>query len=301
MYMRLQHKLTSLKGIFRTIFTIKSLKLRVGMGILLTLIAISFLEPIITHCRLGNINPYEMGLFEKLLPPSLKHPLGTDHYGRDFLSIFLIGLKNSLVVGFLGGSLSILIAIVVSFFAAYKGGLADIILNSFTNTFLVIPSWVILASVAVYTPKLNIITVSLLIAVFNWAGAARNLRSQVLSLKERAYVDLAKVSGASDIEIIFKELMPNVLPYIIVGAANAVIGSIFFETSIGIIGLGATQYVSLGIIIYWFLTMGLIVQGYYNIILPPVIALVLIFVALNLINVGLDEIFNPRLKKITGL
>ncbi|MEM4590790.1 MAG: ABC transporter permease [Nitrososphaerota archaeon] len=281
-------------------YVIKSKKLLVGVSILSALILIGVLEPLINEFRLGGLKSSAIGFFPRLLMPSLNHPLGTDHFGRDVLAMLVTGIRNSLIVGFLVGLASITIALTISLFAAYKGGVIDNLLNSFTNVVLILPSWAIAAAAVAYIQRLDITLIALIIASFAWAGPARQIRSQVLSLKSRPYIDLAKMVGEKDSEIIFLEILPNILPYIIVGFSYAVIGGILAETGLRLIGLGAAEIMTLGLLIHIFMTSGLIIQGYYHFIIGPVISLILIFVSLNLINIGLDELFNPRLKKVTG-
>ncbi len=278
----------------------RSNKLRVGVGIMLALVIISVFESTINSLRLGGLQSGAIGFFPRLLAPSLEHPLGTDHFGRDVFAMLLTGLKNSLIVGFLVGGISTAIAIVVAFFAAYKGSIVDNLLNSFTNIMLILPAWAIAAAAVAYIQRLDILYIALILSAFSWAGPARSIRAQVLSLKSRPYVELAKMIGERDVEILFLELLPNVFPYILVGFAYSVIGGILAETGLRLIGLGAAEIITLGLLLHLYMTSGLIVQGYYHFILGPVIALVCIFVSLNLINMGLDELFNPRLRRVTG-
>ena len=277
-----------------------SRKVTLGLTILFVLAGISVLEPFISNYMLKGNSPTSLGLFGRLLPFSIEHPLGTDHYGRDILGLLFNGLKHSLAVGFLAGSIATLLAVVIALMAAYKGGKWDTVLNSFTSAVLVLPSWAIAAAMVAYTERLNIYTLSFVIAAFIWAWSARTIRAQALSLRERPYIDLARLSGSRDYEIIFKEMLPNLLPYIAVGFSYAVVGAILFETGLRLIGLAPGEFMTLGLLIHWNLTIGVISQGYYYMLLSPIFFLVLIFASLNLINVGLDEVFNPRLKKITG-
>ena len=196
--------------------------------------------------------------------------------------------------------MSTVIALVLAFTAAYKGGVYDDMLRTATDTVLVIPTWPILVVLSAYV-TLDLCSMSLLLAAFSWPGATRMIRAQVLSLKERPYIELAKISGLRDFEIIFKEMLPNFLPYIAVGLAGAMVGSILAETGLRMIGLGPARIVSLGALVNWAMLWGVISTREYHILVAPILALILIFMSVNLINVGLDDVFNPRLKKITGL
>ncbi|MEM2578542.1 MAG: ABC transporter permease subunit, partial [Candidatus Bathyarchaeia archaeon] len=163
---------------------------------------IAIFEPLINGVRLGGLQSSAIGYFPRLQMPSLNHPLGTDHFGRDVFAMLITGIKNSLIVGFLVGFVAISVALVVSLFAAYKGGAIDNLLNSFTNVILILPSWAIAAAAVAYIQRLDLTLVALIIASFAWAGPARQIRSQVLSLKSRPYIDLAKMVGERDSQII---------------------------------------------------------------------------------------------------
>ena len=137
-------------------------------------------------------------------------------------------------------------------------------------------------------------------SIFGWPFAARTIRAQVLSLRERGYVDLAQVSGLSKLEIVFQEIMPNLLPYIGVGLAASVIGAILAEFGLEVIGLGPGNIATLGLMINWAIGWGVMSSGRWFIIIAPSVALILIFLSLNLINLGMEQAFNPRLKGTTG-
>jgi len=277
----------------------RSLALIVGVALLSLIIFLATFAPIIDQYRLEGHKATDLGYFEKFLPPSLKHPLGTDHFGRDVLGLHLTGLRFSLIVGALAGGVATLISVCIAIIAGYRGGIIDSILNGVTNSILVIPSLPILLVVAYYT-RLDLVSMCLTLAAFSWPWSTRVIRAQVLSLKERTFVDLAKVSGQNDFEIMFAEILPNLIPYIIVGLCFSVIGAIFAETGLRIIGLGPPTVVSLGLLLQQALQYGLLTQKRYAEVMSMVLLLISIFISLNLINKGMDEAFNPRLKKVTG-
>jgi len=274
-------------------------KMFIGVIILVSLIVIAGLESPINSYRLGGRSPIQVGIYPRSLRESFEHPLGTDLLGRDIFALLLTGLKFTLLVGFFSGSIAALVAVVMALFAGYKGGIYDSILGSITNTILVIPLWPILVSILAFT-RVNLITMCLTIAAFSWPWPARTIRAQVLSLKEREYIWLAKMSALRDTEIIFKEILPNILPYIGVSIANAVLGAIGAETGVRVVGFGPTDVPSLGLLIFWAQQWGYFGSGRYLQIIFPALLIILIFMSLNLINIGLEEIYNPRLKKITG-
>jgi len=274
-------------------------RLKLGLAILLVLLAIALLEPIITHVRLGGIGPTELGTFTVLAPASLQNPLGTDVFGRDLLALLMIGLRVSLMVGLIAGGLATAVAVVVALLGGYSGGRVDQLLSMLTNAILVTPSLPVLMAVAAFT-SIDLLMLAFVLAFFSWPWPARIIRAQVLSLRERPYVEFARVSGFGRFGIMFGEILPNLVPFIIVGFAYAVIGNIFAETGLRLIGLGPGDVISLGLLLNWAMTFGALGQARYLMVLGPVVCLLLIFVALSLINVGIEERFNPRLKGVTG-
>lgn len=276
-------------------------KFTAGVIMILLLVIIAFLEPTINNYRLNGHSSTEIGLYDPSLPYSRKHPLGTDAYGRDIFSLILTGLRYSLLIGFIAGSLATIIAVVLATIAGYKGGRIDFFVSAISNAMLIIPSWPILAIIVLFVRKINLFLMSLILAFFSWSGSCRQIKPQISSLKERPYVDLARVTGLSDIEIMFKEILPNFLPYIFVGFSYAVTGTMMAETALRLVGLGPADIPSLGQILNWALYTGALTAGHYFLVLTPIVILILIFVSINLINVGLDEVYNPRLKQIIGV
>jgi peptide/nickel transport system permease protein len=217
------------------------------------------------------------------------------------LVLIIYGFKQSLIIGLLTGTISLSIGLTLALISGYKGGFIDRLITSITDVILVIPLLPIIAILAVYSRRIDLISMCLIMGVLNWPWSTRTIRAQVLSLRERPFIELAKISNLSSLEIIFKEIMPNLLPYIYVGFANSIMAAIFTETGIRLIGVGPPELVTLGLIINFCIAFGyLAMQRYYAIILP-ILLLTSLFFSLNLINVGLDEVYNPRLKKITGL
>ena len=275
--------------------------LTVGVGILVFLILVALFQPLINRLLIGDVNPISMGSFEPYADPSPEHWLGTDRWGRDWMAQLVLGLRYSLVIGALSGGVATLVAIVVGFLAGYKGGIWDNILRTLTDMILVIPSWPILVTLAAFIQGLSIPLMALLLAMFSWPYGMRIIRAQVLSLRAQPYVDLAKVSNLSDMEIIFQELVPNLLPFLGVALASTTVGAILAETGLELIGLGpGGDIITLGLMVNFSLSWGALALGKVELVFPPVMCLVLIFVSLNLINMGLEEVFNPRLKRITG-
>jgi peptide/nickel transport system permease protein len=273
----------------------------IGLGILGFLVLIALLQPLLNQWLIGDIDPITMGSFESYLAPSSEHWLGTDRWGRDWMAQLLLGLRYSLIIGFLAGFVATVVAVLLGFVAGYKGGTADTTLRTITDMILVIPTWPILVTLAAYIRGLSIPAMALLLAAFTWPWAMRTIRAQVMSMREQPYVELAKVSNLGDLEIIFQELFPNLLPFVGVAFGLAVVGAILAETGLELIGLGpGGDIITLGLMINFAMGWGALALGKWQMVFAPVLLLILIFVSLNLINIGLEELFNPRLKRITG-
>ncbi len=289
--------LLALAGLWRS-----SRKVQVGVVIIVFFTLVALLHtPIIALIGHGR-DPLDFNatISAPWQMPNAQHWLGTDRVGRDILAMTVTGLTASLEVGVIAGLLSTVIGTIIAFVAGYKGGRVDSFLSTFTDMFLVVPSFPLLITLSVYTPNVNLFTIAVILAVFSWPFAARTIRSQVLSLRSRPYVELAKVTKLNDMEIIFAELMPNLLPFIGVGFANAALGSIFALVGLEVIGLGPGSTLDLGMMLNWSQQWGALTLGAWSLFVAPVVVLGLLFLAVNMINIGLEEVYNPRLRKTAG-
>ncbi len=268
--------------------------LLLGIIIVLFIISIAVFQPLLSKAIIGDADPLNISLFPMYQPPSPQHLLGTDRFGRDVLAVLLVSTKYSLVIGALAGLFSTVIGIVIGFTAGYKGGIADTILRTFTDALLVIPSLPILMVLSAYVRNLNVLTMGIILAIFSWPYSSRVIRSQVMSLRESPYVDLAKLNNMKDYEIIFTEILPNLLPFLGVSLAGSIVGAMVAATGLEVIGLGPSGVTTLGTMINAAIGWGALSQGRWNLILPPILILVLLFVGVQLINMGLEATYNPR-------
>jgi peptide/nickel transport system permease protein len=232
------------------------------------------------------------------LPPSLKHPLGTDDVGRDLLAVMVAAVPRALEVGLLAGSVGIGIGIILGFVAGYLGGVVDNIVRGMVDTLLTVPSLVILVTIAASIRQtLSVEVMALIVASLSWMGPTRTIRSQVLSMRERAYVRMAKLNGLNTIEIIGKELLPNLLPYLGASFVGAVAAGLLASIGLEALGLGPQNDPTIGMTIYWATTFNALIRGMWWWWLPPIIFIALLFIALFLISSGLDELANPQLQR----
>ncbi len=274
-------------------FALRNNKLRVGMSVILLFLVLTLVGPfLVRYAPYDYVNP--MGA----QPPSSKHWLGTTMFGQDVFSQFVHGLKATFLVGIIGGGLGTLIGIIIGFTAGYRGGVLDEVLNMFTNIVLVIPTLAILLIIAAYLKVRGIMTESIFIGCTAWPWAARAIRAQTFSLRTREFVDLARLSGASSWKIIFGEIAPNMMSYLLLVFILQFGGAILNAATLDFIGLGPTNAVSLGLMMNNAVLWGALVLGIWWWFIPPGLAIMAIVGALYVTNVGLDEVFNPKLREM---
>jgi peptide/nickel transport system permease protein len=271
-------------------------KFRLGVIITLLLIFLAVINPILLNWVLGDVDPMQVGTYGIFVDPSSDHWLGTDRFGRDVLGLVLIALPVSLTVAFLAGALSTVLGVIVGFVAGYKGGRMDAVLRTITDMFIVIPTLPLIIILAANTRNLGSLKLALVLAVFSWPVAARVIRTQVLSLRERPYVELSKMTNLSDREIIVGDILPNMAPYVAIGFAQASVGAAFALVGLTVLGLGPSSQMDLGRMISEALGYGVISLGKELIFVVPVMLLIMLFLGLALISQGMEEFFNPRLR-----
>ncbi len=242
-------------------------------------------------------NPWRVATGPLSSPPSWKHILGTDDMGRDMAAQMLVGTRLSFHIGLLAGVFTLVFSVMLGFISGYYRGSIDSIIASVTDIFLVIPALPVLVLISSYVRVISIPVMAAILTAFNWAWPTKAFRSQVLTLRKREFVNMAKLSGLSSINIIIKELIPNMLAYIGASFAIAFTGAMIAEIGLEILGLGPQNAITLGIIIYRAIRPpSAILLGQWWMWLPPVIVVILLFSALFLLHLGLDEIANPRLR-----
>lgn len=271
-------------------------KLTTGLAILAFICLSALVGPLIIQRMFPGENPLSFGAYAPFSPPSPKHPLGTDQMGRDAVAALLIGLRQSLVIGLVAGLMSITLSVLVGFTAGFVGGTISNGLRIIADMFLVFPTLPLLLILALYIPKWNVVTMGVLLGAFGWAYGALTVRAQVLSLRERPYVDLARLNNEGTLEVIFTELLPGLLPYIFLSMSSGTVGAILAESGLQVIGIGANLPPTLGNMLGRGYNSGVIGAGLYGQMLVPAAVLVLLFLGLNLVNMGLEERFNPRLR-----
>jgi len=229
--------------------------------------------------------------------PSAAHFMGTTRQGQDVLSQMIYGAQTTLLVGFLTGTNIMIIAVLMGLTAGYAGGWLDEILSLITNIFLILPGLPLVIVVAGWLEQPGPLTVVLVLSLTSWAYAARVLRSQTLILKNSEFVAAAKVVGEPTWRIILAEIFPNMISLVVSSWIGAVLYAILAEAGLEFIGLGNSNVITWGTILYWAQANQALLTGAWWTFIPPGVCIALIGLSLVLINYGIDEITNPRLQR----
>jgi peptide/nickel transport system permease protein len=256
-----------------------------GIAIVLGFTLMPLLQPL-----LSPYSPLEIGVGPPDAPPSAGHPLGTTRLGQDVLSQFLAGGQVSVIVGLLTGLFASLFAIVMGIPAGYYSGPLGLALTMITDIFLVFPILPLIIIFAAYLgPSLE--NQILILALLTWPFAARVIRAQVLSLRQRAFVASAQLAGASDLRIMFGEILPNVMPLVLSNGVLIIVFAILFQAAINFLGLGDPTSISWGTMLYMAQLSGAVASGEWWWVVPPGLGIASLAFGFSLIVLRLDELF----------
>ena len=227
-------------------------------------------------------------------------PLGTDNFGRDMLKELISACGTSIMIGLIAGSVATFIGLLLGLLAGYLGGLLDDIIMFVTNVFTVIPGFVllILISYSIGQDQRGATTVAVVIGFTSWVWTTRSVRSQVISLRNRDHVNLSKLSGHSLPRIIMTDILPYIASYVVMAFILQVSSGILAEASLSLLGLGpkTTEIPTLGLMMNWSMMYSAHLNGSWWAYFPIILVIALISFSLNLMNTGLDQVFNPTLR-----
>jgi len=244
----------------------------------------------------GMIAPYDPNAssLEVMKPPSLDHWMGTTESGSDVFSQLLVGTRVSVIVGFAAAFISAVLGSAVGIFSGYFGGWTDRILDAFENWFLVIPALPLMIVLArILSPSLTVLVA--VIGLTSWAGTGRIVRAQVMTLRERAFVERARALGAGDFYIIKTHVLPNTLPLIFANTVLIIAVAILSEAALSFLGLGDPSRISWGSMLENAFGSGAPSAGAWWYVIPPGLCLTILVLAVSLVGFLFEEVINPRL------
>jgi peptide/nickel transport system permease protein len=267
-----------------------------AFGLLITLFLVGF--TIYGFATIDTADAYPLRAPARK-PPSLEYLLGTDFFGRDLYAAMVVGLWQTALIGVMAGAIGTLIGVVLGFISAYFGGPIDAVIKGVCQILTPIPAFLIQVVLASSIDKrdVTILTMALIVVLLAWMGPTLVVRAQVLTMKERQFVSVAKLSGVSDLEIVFKEILPNLLPFIAAAFVGQVFAAVFASFYLAVLGLGPLREPLLGNTIWAAQSQGAFFNGWWWWPIGPTVFMVLILGALAFINMGLDELANPRVRR----
>lgn len=267
-------------------------KTAVGATILLIFVVLAIIGPWIA--------PYDPSARsnELLQGPSAHHWFGTTHIGQDILSQVLVGTRSVIYVGFLAGVVASVLAVIIGITSGYLGGWAGEALSALSNVFLVIPALILIIIITTSTPSAGDTVVALVIGCTSWAWNARVVRAQTLSLRNRDFVEAARANGESTWRIVLFELLPNLSAVLLSGFIGTVMYAVLTEITLAFIGVPGMSAWNWGTILFWAQSQEALALDAWWWFVPVGLCIALLGTALSLINFGVDEFVNPRLRNV---
>lgn len=271
-----------------------SANLVIGGVIITLLILTGFLGPLFVNPKIARV-----GAVKPNLHPSAENISGTDAQGRDVFTTLILALPSTLQVGLVAGLVSLVVGLTLGLIAGFFGGWADWVIRTFSDVLLAVPivSFLILIVARMDSPNLSI--VAIIVAALTWGGTARGIRSQVLSIRERSYTSIARANGEGELELLFREIVPNLLPLMMTSFIGAVTAGIYSTMALEVLGLGSKSTPSLGMMIFWTQQLSAVLRGQWWWWGPPIATIALLFIGLFLLSRGLDWFVNPRLTTLS--
>jgi peptide/nickel transport system permease protein len=266
-----------------------------GLVILVAVTLLALLDPLFIHpSDLSVIN----ATGASLAAPSAHFPLGTDQAGRSVLLLLAWGTRPSLVIGVIATVLTMVLGSAIGLFAGHYGGVTGRLLMALTDWFLALPSFPLAIALAAVLGQGDA-SITIAIAVTSWPGTARLIRAQTLAVEARPFIERAKALGAGHNQIMFRQVLPNVMPLILVSSTLTIAGSILTATTLSFLGLGNPVDVSWGSMLNQALAQGAVTQGAWWYVIPPGVAIVVVVMGFTLVGRAVENILNPRMRGVS--
>lgn len=264
-----------------------------GLAILVALTVLALAAPLFIHAsNLDVVNAPG----QPLSPPSARFPLGTDYAGRSILTLLIWGTRPSLAIGVLATTLTMIVGSLIGLLAGHYGGILSRVLMALTDWFIALPALPLALALAAVLGQGDA-SITIAIAVTTWPPTARLIRAQTLAVEARPFIERAKALGARDSQLVIRQVLPNVAPFILVSGTLTVAGAIITEVTLEFLGLGNPTEVSWGAMINQAFFQGAVSRGAWWYLLPPGIAIVIVALAFTMIGRSVENILNPRLAR----
>jgi len=262
-----------------------------GLGILVVVTVLALAAPLFIH-------PGDLAVVnapgQPLAPPSARFPLGTDYAGRSILALLIWGTRPSLAIGVIATLLTMVLGSGIGLLAGHYGGTVSRVLMAVTDWFIALPALPLAIALAAVLGQGDL-SIMIAIAVTSWPGTARLIRAQTLAVEARPFIERARALGARDGQLLVRQVLPNVAPFILVSSTLTIASAILSETTLAFLGLGNPIEVSWGAMINQALFQGAVTRGAWWYILPPGIAILIVVLGFTLIGRAVENILNPRM------
>jgi peptide/nickel transport system permease protein len=233
-----------------------------------------------------------------LKPPSWELPFGSDKQGRNLFAVMVVGTPLTLRIGLIAGFLGVGFGGMLAFISAYYGGWVDTLIRGVVDVGLTVPGLMVLIVVAMMVSSgLTVEQMALVVASLAWLYPARTIRAQVLTIRERSYIQVARLSGMPGRMIILKEILPNLLPYLAASLVTSISAAVLASIGLEVLGLGPMNDPTIGMTLFWINYNAAVINGWWWWWLPPIVVIGTLFISLFLTSVGLDEVANPRIRR----
>lgn len=273
---------------------LSSWKVQVGVAIIVFFVLLAIFGELFVRSVMG-VDPLAVNYDALAQPPSSEHLLGTNMVGQDVFAQAVIGARGSVAVGFISGTIAVVIGVLVGTWSGYSAGIIDRVTMAVVNVLMTLPSMAVLFILAGYVRDAGIVMIAVVIGVLAWPGSARAIRAQTLSLRNRDFTAALRGIGEHRWRIVAVEIVPHLGGIISAMFLTALVGGIFAESGLAFLGIGNTNGLSWGLLIGQAQQQGALLRGLWWWFLPPGICIALIGFATALVNFGLDEVTNPAL------
>jgi peptide/nickel transport system permease protein len=273
-------------------------KAKIGVALFLVFTIMAVFPHLVTMLETTNAHPKDVGAFDGRLHPGAHHWLGTTGLGEDIFAQLVYGTRQSMGIALIAGLFATILSVIIGVSAAYLGGLGDDILSFITDVFLVIPTFPLIIVLAAYVGKGSFWVIVVVLVVTGWSYGARQLRAQTLSLRNREFLESARVRGERRSYIILMEVLPTMSSLILANFLGAALYSVLAAAGLQFLGLGDTAANSWGTMLYWAQNQNALLGGLPAWEIVPGLCIALLGASFALLNYAFDEISNPALRPV---